>query len=324
MVDLSICIVNWNTETFLRDCLRSIYQGTSKLSREIFVVDNASKDGSVEMVRNLFPDVCLIVNQQNKGFATANNQAIRFAKGRYILFLNPDTLIHDGALETMVQFMERHPEAGGVGCRLLNADGSVQHSIRRSPSFGVILLESTILKRIPFLRGRVGDFKAKDFSFDKTEEVDAVCGAGLLVRKSVLDEVGPMDEGYFMFIEELDLCQRMRAKGYKIYFIPDAQMTHFGGESRNQSPGGLMMVGINSLFRYITKFEGPRKTFLFKIFYKPLFLLELIYDLIFDLFDVLKYNTIRKSPSKSKKKMAKIQSAFHFLRRDLTYFIFKL
>ena len=324
MVDLSICVVNWNTEAFLRDCLQSIYKGTSKLSREIFVVDNASKDGSVEMVRSLFPDVCLIVNQQNMGFAAANNQAIRLAKGRYILFLNPDTVTHNGALDTMVHFMAKHPEAGGVGCKLLNADGSVQHSIRRFPSFGVILLESTILRRIPFLRGCIGDFKAKDFSFDKTEEVDAVCGAGLLVRKSVLDEVGPMDERYFMFIEELDLCRRMREKGYKIYFIPNAQITHFGGESRNQNPEGLMMVGINSLFRYITKFEGRRKTFLFKIFYKPLFLSELIYELMFNLLNVLKYNTIRANPSKSKKKMAKIQSAFHFLRRDLAYFIFKL
>src|SRR3989304_3333648 len=113
------------------------------------------------MVKSLFPGVFVIVDPQKRGFAAANNQALRLAKGRYILFLNPDTLIHDGALQTMVQFMEKNPEAGALGCKLLNEDGSVQHSIRQSPSFSVALLESTILRQFPFLRGRVGDFKTK-------------------------------------------------------------------------------------------------------------------------------------------------------------------
>ena len=324
MVDLSICIVNWNTEAVLKDCLQSVLQKTQKISYEIFVVDNASKDRSVEMVKNHFPNACLIVNQRNKGFAAANNQAIRLARGRYILFLNPDTLIHEGALDTMVQFMEKNPEAGAIGCKLLNANGSVQHSIRQSPSFGVALLESTILGRIPLLRGRVGDFKTKGFFFDKVKEVDAVCGAALLVRKDVLGEVGPMDEEYFMFIEELDLCLRIKAKGNKIYFIPDAQITHYGGESRNQNPEGLTIIGLNSLFRYFNKFEGPQRTYLFKLFYKPLFLSGLIYDLVFDFLGVVKYSTVRRNPLKLKKKIIKIQGMLHFLKKDLGYFIFKL
>jgi GT2 family glycosyltransferase len=324
LVDLSICIVNWNTEAVLRECLRSIYQQTKEISYEIFVVDNASKDGSVEMVRNLFPDVCLIVNQQNRGFAAANNQALRLAKGRYILFLNPDTVIHDGALEMMVQLMEKHPEAGAMGCKLLNGDGSVQHSIRQSPSFNVALLESTILGRLPFLRRRVKGFKMEGFSFDRTEEVDAVCGAALLVRKDVLDEVGPMDEAYFMFIEELDLCQRIRVRGHKVYFTPEARITHLGGESRNQNPEGLMIAGLNSLFRYFNKFKGPWKTFLFKTIYKPLFLSGLILDLMFDFLGVIKYKTIRKNPLKADKKKAKIQGMLNFLQKDLGYFLFDL
>ena len=323
-VDLSICIVNWNTEAVLRECLQSVYQQTRGITYEIFVVDNASKDKSVKMVKDLFPNVHLIVNEQNKGFAAANNQALRLANGRYILFLNPDTVIHDSAPEVMIQFMERHSEAGAIGCKLLNEHGSVQHSIRKFPNFNVALLENTMLRRLPFLRRRVKDFKMEGFSFDKTEEVDAVCGAALLVRKDVLDEVGPMDEGYFMFIEELDLCRRIRTRGHKVYFTPDAHITHFGGESRNQNPEGLMLIGLRSLMRYFNKFEGSKKTFMFKLIFKPLFLLGLICDLVFDSIDLLKYWTVKKNPAKSRKELVKLNRALHFLRKDLSNFILRL
>lgn len=323
-MDLSIGIVNWNTEAVLKKCLESIYQKTQGISYEIFVVDNASRDGSVDMVRALFPEVCLIINPENRGFAAANNQALRLAKGQYFLFLNPDTIIHDNALTTMVQFMEKHPEAGAIGCKLLNEDGSTQNSIRRFPTFTTVLLETTIMGRFPLLKRTMGVFKIKDFSFDQTIEVDAVCGAALLVRRDVLEDVGPMDEGYFMFIEELDLCQRIWAKGYQVFFVPDAQIIHLGGESRNQNPEGLMLVGLKSLFRYFKKFRGSPKTFLFKIFYKPLFLLNLIIDLIFDFIKVIRYWTIQRDPLKSKKKMIEIRGITNFLQHDLKYFLLKL
>lgn len=324
MVDLSICIVNWNTETQLRECLRSLYAGTEAISFEIFVIDNASSDGSVEMVRTLFPEVFLLANQRNRGFAAANNQAIRLATGRYVILLNPDTVIHRGALETMVQFMDGRPEAGVIGCKLLNADGSIQHSIRRFPTFSVALHDSTILGRLSVFRERVLDFKMKDFTFDSVTEVDATCGAALLVRKDLLGDVGPLDEGYFIFIEELDLCRRIRARGHKIYFVPDAVITHLGGESRRQNPNELVMVGQRSLMRYFTKFEGPKKTFLFKILYKPLFVVGKLYDLVFNVLAFVKYRTVRKNPSKSRKRAMKIQSTLHFLRKDLASFLFKL
>jgi len=326
MVDLSICIVSWNTEVQLKECLQSIYEHTKGITYEIFVVDNASRDGSVGMLGDHFPDVYIIANQGNRGFAAANNQAIRLAKGRSVIFLNPDTVVSGNALATMVRFMDDHPEAGAIGPKLLNTDGSVQHSIRRFPTFSIALHDNTILGRLLLFRGKVEDYKMEDFSFDRVEEVDATSGAALMVRKDVLDEVGPMDEGYFMFIEELDLCQRkrIRAKGHKIYFIPDAVITHLGGESRRQNPGELVIVGQNSLMRYFTKFEGPRKTLLFKILYKPLFMIGILYDLIFDSLFLLKYKTVRRNPYKSKRREMKIKGTFHFLRRDLGYFIFKL
>jgi GT2 family glycosyltransferase len=246
------------------------------------------------------------------------------ATGRYVILLNPDTVIHRGALETMVQFMDGRPEAGAIGCKLLNADGSVQHSIRRFPSFSVALHDSTILGRLSVFRERVSDFKMKDFTFDSVTEVDATCGAALLVRKDLLGEVGPLDEGYFIFIEELDLCRRIRVRGHKIYFVPDAVITHLGGESRRQNPNELVMVGQRSLMRYFTKFEGPRKTFLFKILYKPLFVVGKLHDLVFNALAFVKYRTVRKNPSKSRKRAMQIQSTLHFLRKDLASFLFKL
>jgi len=324
VVDLSICIVNWNTEAQLKACLQSIYEHTRGIAHEIFVVDNASRDGSVGMVQKRFPDVSLIANRENRGFAAANNQAIRLARGRYVMLLNPDTVVHRGALEAMVRFMDSCPQAGAVGCKLLNLDGSVQHSIRRSPTFGIALHDNTILGRLSLFREGAADYKMKDFSFDRVQEVDATSGAALLVRREVLDEVGPLDEGYFMFIEELDLCQRIRAKGHKIYFTPDAVITHLGGESRRQNPEELVLVGQNSLMRYFTKFKGPRKTFYFKILYKPLFIVGILHDLIFDSLSLLKYKTVRKNPAKSKRKESRIKGAFHFFRKDLGYFVFRL
>lgn len=324
MVDLSICIVNWNVQDSLRECLQSIYRETQGISYEILVVDNGSRDGSVGMVRDHFPNVHLIVNTRNKGFAAANNQAVQMSKGRQVVFLNPDTVIQGSALSTMVKFMDTHPEAGAVGCKLLNNDGSIQHSLRRSPTFSIALFSSTILGRLPLFGGKTEDYKMKRFCFDKVVEVEATSGAALLVRRSVLNEVGLMDEGYFMFMEEVDLCERIRKEGYKIYFLPDAVITHLGGESRNQNPEGLMIIGLSSVMRYFTKFEGPKKTYLFKLVFKPLFLLGLGYEVILDFVSFLRYQTIKKDPSKSRKRLMKVERTFHFLKKDLGYFILKL
>jgi GT2 family glycosyltransferase len=288
------------------------------------VVDNASKDGTVKMVREHFPDVSLIVNDENRGFAAANNQAVRLAKGRHVIFQNPDTIVLGEALQTMVQFMDRHPEAGAVGCKLLNADGSVQFSTKRLLTSSIILYHNTILGRLPFLRGKLKNYKMNNFSFDRLEEVDAASGAALMVRKSVLDEVGLMDEGYFMFFEEMDLCRRVRLKGYKIYFVPTALIIHFGGASRHQNENELVMVGEKSVMRYVGKFESKKRLLLFKLLYKPLFAAGVIHNLFFDFLYFLKYRTIKKDPQKLRKRSMKIQRGLYFLKRDLGYFIFRL
>lgn len=322
-MDLSICIVNWNTWLPLKACLFSIEQGIVGISHETIVVDNASRDRSAERVRSHFPKVHLIANPENRGFAAASNQAIRMAEGRYILLLNPDTLIHHDALDTMVHFMDEHPEAGAIGCKLLNEDGSVQDSVRRFLTFGMALQTSTFLGKIPLL-GKMGDYKMRGFLFSKVEEVDAAGGAALMVRRSVLEEVGLLDETYFIFMEDMDLCRRIWSVGYKVYYVPDASITHLGGESRYQSPNEILLIAMNSMMRYFTKFEGAKKTFFFKMLYKPLFILRLLYEMMIDFFNMLEYGAIRRNPSKLKKKAMKIRGNFHFLTRDLGHFIFKL
>ena len=323
-IDLSICIVSWNTEIPLKECLRSIFERTKEISYEVFVVDNASKDGTARMVREHFPDVSLIVNHENRGFAAANNQAVRLAKGRHVIFQNPDTVVLGDALQTMVQFMDAHPEAGAVGCKLLNADGSIQRSTKRLLTSNIILYDNTILGRLPFLRGKLKRYKMTHFSFDRVEEVDAVSGAALLMRKSVLDEAGLMDEGYFMFFEEMDLCRRVTLKGYKIYFVPTASIIHFGGASRHQNANKLVRVSEESMMRYLSKFESRRRLFFFRLLYKPLFTAGVFYNLVFDFLYFLKYHTIKKDPRKRKKTAMKIQRGLYFLKKDLGYFIFRL
>lgn len=323
MIDLSILIVSWNTKPFLKGCLQSLREGIRDICHEVFVVENASQDGSAEMIRDEFPEVSLLVNAENRGFAAANNQAVKLAKGRYVLFLNPDTLIHERSLDRMVRFMDEHPEAGAVGCKLLNADGTIQHSTRRVPTFGIMFYENTLLGRFFYFRGKIRHYKRRASAYDRVEEVDATSGAALMVRKSVLDEVGLMDERYFMFFEEMDLCRRIWAKGYKIYFMPEAVITHLGGESRRQNPE-MNLVIQKSLMRYFRKFEGPTKTFLFKIIYKPLFIMTMICDLFFDLLHFWKYRTIRKDRTKLERRWRRVQRSLYFLKYNLNDFILNI
>jgi len=324
LIDLSICIVNWNTESVLRECLRSIYEQTHEISFEVIVVDNASEDGSLEMVRTFFPEVTLVANLENRGFAAANNQALLMGKGRYVFLLNPDTVVHDGALERMVRFMDRNPHAGATGCKLLNEDGTVQNSVRRFLTFRMALYNNTILGRVSCFKKLSGDYKMRGFSFSRVEEVDAAGGAALMIRRTVLDEVGLLDEGYFIFMEEMDLCRRIRARGHQIYYFPDAVITHLGGKSRRQNPKGMILIIQKSLIRYFTKFEGARRTSHFKIFYKTLFLAEIVYGLFINVLYLAKYRTVRKNAEKARRKWVKIEESIYFLGKESGSFFFRI
>lgn len=255
---VSVCIVNWNTRDLLRDCLESVFRDKERrASLEVIVVDNASTDDSVEMVRGMFPQVRLLVNEENVGFAGANNRAFEMAEGRYLLLLNSDTIVLPGAVDEMVRFMEAHPDAGIAGCKLLNADGSLQPSCRSFPNLWILLLRALHLDRLFPDTGWAGANYMSHWNHNSVREVDVVQGSFMMVRREVLEDAGPLDEGFFMYSEETDWCYRARQKGWKTYFNPEAQIIHLGGQSSRRQPAKMTIIYHRSLQQYFRKHHGP-------------------------------------------------------------------
>jgi GT2 family glycosyltransferase len=226
---LSVVIASWNTAALLEDCLASLFLSPPPDQMEAIVVDNASSDDSAARVRRNWPAVRLIQNAQNLGFARANNQGITASRGRYILLLNSDTVAPPGALAGLVDFMDEHPEAGAVGPRLLRPDGRPQPFAFGGDPTPLYLLRrglNLLLLRRPL----------HDWNTDRTQAVDWVSGACLLLRREALEQSGPLDEAIFMYYEDNDLCLRLRRRGWKVYYHPGVSITHFGGQSLAQNP----------------------------------------------------------------------------------------
>mgnify|MGYP000070306992 CR=1 FL=1 len=229
-MDLSIVIVNWNTREMLRDCLQSVFDTLGNLKAEVFVVDNASEDGSQDMVRESFPQVNLICNTDNRGFAAANNQALALASGRYVLLLNSDTLVHGDVLSASCAFMDGRPEVGVMGCRVLNRDGTLQITGSGYPSLLNLSLMTTglwKLKNVPFF----DRYQMQTWDRRTEREIDVVSGCYMVVRKTAMDEVGLLDEDFFFYGEETDWCRRFADAGWKLVLSPVGEITHFGGGS---------------------------------------------------------------------------------------------
>ncbi|MGD1995539.1 MAG: glycosyltransferase family 2 protein [Anaerolineae bacterium] len=261
-------IVNWNVRDLLRECLDSILlngdptgreeraRASRDLRSEVIVVDNGSTDGSADMVRVEFPRVHLIANAENPGFAAANNQGLAIAQGRYVLFLNPDTEVVGGALARMVTFADAHPDVGMVGPQLLNPDGSVQSSRRRFPTLATAFFESTWLQ--PYAPRRVLErYYVQGEPDDEVQDVDWLCGAAIMARREAIEQVGPMDEGFFMYSEELDWCRRFREAGWRVVYLPTAKIIHYGGKSSEQVVPARHIHFQTSKVRYFRKFHGP-------------------------------------------------------------------
>ncbi len=257
--DLSIIIVSWNVRDLLHACLLSLTSGPCPLTTELIVVDNASADGSAEMVAAEFSQARLIANASNRGFTAANNQGLAQAQGRYVLFLNPDTEVVGDALATMVAYMDVHPAVGALGPQLRYGDGSPQPSRRRFPTLATALFESTPLAWHwpPACNPWARRYHMADTPDDQTQTVDWVVGAALLVRRAALDQVGGFDEGYFMYSEELDLCRRIKAAGWEIHYFPHAQIIHHEGKSSEQVVAARHIYFHTSRVRYFRKFHGP-------------------------------------------------------------------
>jgi hypothetical protein len=224
----------------------------ASITIEVWVVDNGSADGSPAMVRARFPWVRLVENQENVGFARANNQAIRESEGRWVLLLNPDTEVKSGALEVLVRFLDAHPQTGAVGPRLLNPDGTLQPSCHPAPTLPSELWRLSHLDALwPFAL-----YPMSEWDLDTPRRVDVLQGACLLLRRAALDQVGFLDEEYFMYSEEVDLCQRLKRAGWSLYWVPEAQVVHYGGQSTQQVAAEMFLQLYQSKLLYFRKHHG--------------------------------------------------------------------
>ena len=252
-MDLSIIIVNWNTRSHLAACLDSIERHPPEGKFEVVVVDNDSSDDSAQMVRECFPEVTLIEQVKNVGYAEGNNRGIRASTGRLILLLNPDTEVKVGALDALIKFADEHPDAAAVGCRLVGSDGKVQRSCRSFPDPVGVLFEYTRLSYL-FPKNRLfGRYRMTYFRYNQASEVDQPMGSCLLMSRKAIEEVGLFDQEFPIFFNEVDWCFRAKAKGWKIFFTPTAEVVHHGGASTSQIRAEMVTESHRSMRKFYDK-----------------------------------------------------------------------
>lgn len=258
---LSIAIVNWNTGELLAQCLSSIFEHPPSADSEVFVVDNHSSDESILLARQRFPRVNYLLNGTNLGFPAANNQAIRQSRGEYVLLLNPDTIVRKGALDVMVAFLDQHADAGAAGARLLNPDGSLQPSCSPAPT-----LYREFLRMFHLGGVRPDGYHAMEsWDINKPHQIDVLLGACIMVRKEVLDTIGLMDEAYYMYSEEVDLCERIRRAGWSIFWVPQAQVVHYGGQSTRLAATEMFLQLYRAKIFFFRKHRGRWSSIAYKL-----------------------------------------------------------
>jgi GT2 family glycosyltransferase len=255
--DVSICIVTWRTKGPLEACLGSIFQTIQGVRFEVLVVDNASRDGTVEMIKATFPLVRLLENRENLGFPKAANRAIEDAGGRHILLLNPDTLLRPEAVERLVHFMDGSSAIGAASCTILNPDGTLQPECRRSfPTLTTEFFELTGLYRV-FPNNRfIGQWRMASWRPRSPCEIQLASGACMMIRREAMEAVGPLSEDAFMFLEDLDYCYRLRQKGWKIYFYPDAEIIHQGQQSTLQVLPRVRALSYDARHKFFRMYYG--------------------------------------------------------------------
>jgi len=257
MAELSIIIVNWNTKEYLLPCLREIFERGQGMSREVILIDNGSGDGSGDEVKKSFPSVHVIKNEENLGFAKAVNQGLKNSSGRYILLLNPDTQVKNGTTERLVSFMESSSDAAVAGAQLLNADGSKQNSIANFPSLATELLNKRLLRWL-FPK----KFPGKGRNYSEPIEVDSIIGACMMVRREAMEQVGLLDEDYFLFLEETDWCYRIKKAGWKVYHLPQAEIYHYQGKSAEREKKKAKIEYYRSRYHFFKKNRGRLQEFI--------------------------------------------------------------
>lgn len=298
--DVSVVIVSYNTKNLLAECIKSVYDETVEADLEVFVVDNASTDGSSQMVQDKFPKVKLIANKENRGFAKANNQAMELGSGRYVLLLNPDTLILENAIDKMIAFMDENQNVGLSTCKLLNADGTVQISsgmanVRVQKLFRSIgALQTLAPQKISWLRqpDLLGSM------YRKSQEIRWLIGAFMLVRKEVVNEVGKLDENFFLYGEDNDWYTRIRKSGWKLWYVADADVLHYGGRSSSTVPSTQVVNwDVESNIYLLSKHSGPLRLM---YWYGSTLLVSMALGSVFGLLSILPFGLAKSSYSREK------------------------
>lgn len=261
---LSIIIVNYNVETFLDQCLTSVYNALKSIDSEVFVVDNHSVDGSIKMLRQKFPQVNLIENNDNLGFSCANNQAIKLSSGEYVLLLNPDTVVQDDTFEKIITFMDNKPQAGGLGVKMVDGKGKfLPESKRGLPTPEVAFYKIFGLSVLLPNSKRFGRYHLGYLENDSIHEVDVLSGAFMLVRKEVMDKIGLLDESFFMYGEDIDLSYRIIKEGYKNYYFPSTTIIHYKGESTKKTSINYVFIFYNAMRIFASKHFSKKNAKLF-------------------------------------------------------------
>jgi N-acetylglucosaminyl-diphospho-decaprenol L-rhamnosyltransferase len=266
--DLSIVIVSWNVRDLLIACLESILrsvQDSHSIRAELIVVDSASTDGSAVLIAERFPAIRVLPQSENLGFTAGNNLGLQSATGRYLMLLNPDTIVVDDALAKMVAYLDANPKVGALGPQTLNPDGSTQSTRRRFPTIAIGFWESTWIQ--PFAPRHLLDcYYATDIQDNQIAEVDWVQGSALVVRREVYAQIGGLDTGYVMYSEELDWCRRIKSAGWQVIYLGTVQIIHYGGQSTDQVTTRSHIHFQQSKLRYFRKYHGPIVAFVLRIF----------------------------------------------------------
>jgi GT2 family glycosyltransferase len=265
-IDVSIVIVSWNVRDLLRDCLESIDMASGDFATEVIVIDNGSVDGTVDLIPGRFPHVRLVASSVNLGFAKANNVGLAEARGRYVLFLNPDTVLLDRALARMTEFLEWHSDFAMVGPRLVYPDGRPQpECARRLPSLSLALFEALYLHRLPSIGAAIRERLISTYDLGRSQEVEAISGAAMLARRAALLEVGGFDEAFLHTAEDADLCVRVQAGAGRIQYLADAQIVHLKGQSAEQAFARAGAMAIFSAGTYFERSRGRRHARLYRL-----------------------------------------------------------
>ena len=255
-VELTFAVVNWNTCALLDSCLASIQESTAGVRRQILVADNGSTDGSPEMVRRKYPDATLVTSDANLGFARGHASLLRHSRGAYHVLVNSDVRMTGSCVEALRRRFQTSPEVGVVGCQIRNPDGSIQPSCRRFPRLTYYLLQATGVSRLFRRSARLNGYRMAGFDHRRSRQVDQVSGALFAIRRELIDDIGFLDDGYFMYYEEVDYCLRAKRAGYQVWFDADGHVVHVGRSSSDQVRELTIRRSLRSMRRFYCKNHG--------------------------------------------------------------------